>query len=139
MNTATFRIMFPAFFDPNKYSDEMLNQWGDVAGNYLRESWALNGGVFDHAYQLMTAHLLFVTDKARSGNASSGAVQSATEGSVSVSFAAPPTRNGWEFWLSGSPYGAQLWALLSSLSAGGLYIGGLPERKAVRKVGGVFL
>ncbi|EQA94848.1 hypothetical protein HPS_1652, partial [Glaesserella parasuis 29755] len=33
----------------------------------------------------------------------------------------------------------QLWALLQQLGTGGLFIGGLPERSAVRKVGGVFL
>lgn len=139
MELATFRIMFPPFSDINKYSDDMLTKWGDVASSYLRESWALNGRAFEHAHHLMVAHLLFSFEKISSDNTASGAVQSATEGSVSVSFAAPPSRNGWEFWLSGSPYGVQLWALLTSLSAGGLYIGGLPERKAVRKVGGVFL
>ena len=87
----------------------------------------------------MTAHLLFLNKKIDDGNNATGAVQSATEGSVSVSFTAPPSRDGWEYWLSSTPYGVQLWALLSGLMVGGAYIGGLPERKAVRKVGGVFM
>ena len=136
MDVGVFRIAFPAF---NSVSNETIEYWADVAGSFLSESWALNGKTFEHAINLMTAHLLFLNKKIDDGNNATGAVQSATEGSVSVSFTAPPSRDGWEYWLSSTPYGVQLWALLSGLMVGGAYIGGLPERKAVRKVGGVFM
>lgn len=140
MKIETFRLMFPAFKDEIVYPDEMIELWGAQANQFLTESWALNSGKFELAFNLMTAHLVALASKEINGGAgASGAVQSATEGSVSVSFAAPPSRNGWEFWLSSTPYGVQLWALLNQLGSTGIYIGGLPERKAVRKVGGVFL
>ncbi|QIA76172.1 DUF4054 domain-containing protein [Rodentibacter caecimuris] len=139
MDVDVFRELFLAFRDEYKFSDEMIELWGEQADHYLKESWILNGPVFEHAKSLMTAHLVHLASSVASGNGANGAVQSATEGSVSVSFSAPPSRNGWEYWLSSSPYGVQLWALLNSLGSAGLYIGGLPERKAVRKVGGVFL
>lgn len=140
MKIETFRLMFPAFNDEILYRDEMIELWGEQANQFLAESWGLNGGKFELAFNLMTAHLLSLASKEiNGGSGASGAVQSATEGSVSVSFAAPPSRNGWEFWLSSTPYGVQLWALLNQLGSTGVYIGGLPERNAVRKVGGVFL
>lgn len=139
MDIQVFRTQFPAFKDDNVFSDAFIEEWGKLAEHYLKESWALNGEVFKHALHLMSAHLVFTSSKAMQNNGTSGAIQSASEGSVSVSFTAPPARNGWEFWLSSSPYGVQLWALLNQAGSGGLYIGGLPERKAVRKVGGVFL
>lgn len=146
MNTETFRTMFPAYADTQVYSDAMLEMWLDVAGSHLKTGWALSGKVYDQALMLMVAHLLYTNTKASgaSGTAGSdsgvtGIVTSASEGSVSVSFATPTTKNAWEFWLASSPYGLQLWALLLQLGTGGKFIGGLPERSAVRKVGGVFL
>lgn len=135
MDTQAFRTMFPAFVEQD---ESRLALWGEMASDFLKESWALSGKTFQHAHFLLTAHLLILADKAENGNAT-GTVQSASEGSVSVSFVAPPSRNGWEFWLASTPYGTQLWALLTSLGSAGLYLGGLPERQAVRKVGGVFL
>jgi hypothetical protein len=48
-------------------------------------------------------------------------------------------KDGLEYYLSGSVYGQMLWAMLNVASAGGVYLGGLPERRAYRKVGGVFV
>lgn len=141
MDTAAFRAMFPALADDAVYSNAMLLLWWDAAALHLSEGWMLSGATYELARKLLTAHLVHLAHGiASSGSVgtSVGAVQSASEGSVSVSFTTPPTRSGWQFWLSSSPYGLQLWALLSTASAGGLYIGGLPEREAFRKVGGVF-
>lgn len=142
MDIATFRKMFPAYSDSQTFSNEMIKMWLDVANVHLKKSWSLSGKTYEHAIMLMLAHLLHSVAKTSSGNAESGPagiVTSATEGSVSVSFATPTTKDAWEFWLASSPYGLQLWALLQQLGTGGLFIGGLPERSAVRKVGGVFL
>lgn len=139
MNITDFRKMYPIFED---LDDSMIELWAEVAEEHLKASWVLNGKRLDIAMKLMTAHLLHINVGAESDGGSAqngGIVASASEGSVSVSFATPPTKNAWQHWLAGSPYGLQLWALLKQWSAAGFYIGGLPERKAVRKVGGVFV
>ncbi|AHG75432.1 Phage protein [Mannheimia varigena USDA-ARS-USMARC-1296] len=139
MNITDFRTMFPVFDD---LDDPTIELWAEVAEEHLKASWVLNGKRLDIAMKLMTAHLLHINVGGESDGGSaqnSGIVASASEGSVSVSFATPSTKNAWQHWLAGSPYGLQLWALLKQWSAAGFYIGGLPERKAVRKVGGVFL
>ncbi|MGX2974486.1 DUF4054 domain-containing protein [Ursidibacter arcticus] len=139
MNTIDFRTMFPVF---DNLDNPTIELWAEVAGEYLKSSWVLSGKRFQIALNLMTAHLLHLTVGSESDGGSAqngGIVASASEGSVSVSFATPPTKNAWQHWLASSPYGLQLWALLKQWSAGGFYIGGLPERKAVRKVGGVFV
>lgn len=87
---------------------------------------------------LMVAHLLAIQASASSGGAT-GPVASATVGGVSVSFQAPPYgTSAYKFWLMGTPYGAQLLAMLARCSAGGVYVGGSPERAAFRRVGGSF-
>jgi hypothetical protein len=90
--------------------------------------------------QLIVAHIGYLLTNANSVDDSQGggAVVSGTEGSVSASFVAPPVKTGLEYYLSSSVYGQMLWAMLNVSSAGGEYIGGLPERHAFRKVGGTF-
>lgn len=143
MNASEFRAMFPVF---DELDGSTIQLWVEVAAEFLTSSWALNGKRYETALKLMTAHLIHCNHKKDdpylregSGGSEVGIVASASEGSVSVSFATPPTKNAWQHWLASSPYGLQLWALLKQISAGGFYVGGLPERKAVRKVGGVFV
>ena len=141
MDIQAFRTQFPAFDDPAAFPDEMLQLWDDAASLHLSEGWMLSGATYDLARKLLTAHLVHLAHGiASSGSVgtSGGAVQSASEGSVSVSFTTPPTKTAWQFWLSSSPYGLQLWAMLTIAGSGGVYIGGLPEREAFRKVGGVW-
>lgn len=85
----------------------------------------------------MTAHLTQLSTMAAAGQAT-GVGQSATVGAVSVSMVPPPIKSGFQYWLASTPYGMQLWALLNVKGAGGLYVGGLPEKTAFRKVGGIF-
>lgn len=132
-----FRDVFPAVATCD-VSDAAISYWWDLAVIYISGGWSLSGKALEHARNLMTAHLLYTSGKSASGDSSTGAAQSASEGSVSVSFVAPTTKSGWGYWLSGSPYGVQLWAFLNLKSAGGSYVGGLPESSGVRKVGGVF-
>lgn len=133
-----FRQMFPTLSGNREYSDDVLALWWDAAGEYIAPGRTISGEKYRLARLLMTAHLMHGLLNSANGTGGQGAVQSASEGSVSVSFTAPNTRNGWEFWLSTSPYGIQLWAMLKQAAAGGSYFGGLPEREAVRKVGGVW-
>lgn len=145
MDYAAFRALFPAFALVTRYPDAALDAWWVMAGVFVKEGWALSGTKFVLAQQLMTAHLahlatLSATDSTVSGvgGKGTGAVQAASEGGVSVTFVAPPVKSAWQHWLSQSPYGQQLWALLSMSGAGGIYLGGLNERGAFRKAGGTW-
>ena len=91
----------------------------------------------EYALQLMLAHLLYVGDQSAQGD-NSGVIQSATEGDVSVSFAVPDVSDPWYNWMNLSPFGKELLAMLSVQSVGGFYVGGSPERKGFRKIGGGF-
>jgi len=131
-----FRIAFPMFA---LLQDDQLQSWWDMATATMTstDGLLLHGESLQLALTLMTAHLAWLfTRKYPTG--ATGQVSIATEGSVSISMAIPPYRNGWQFWLTQSPFGNQLWALLMIQSAGGLYVGGSPERSAFRKAGGVF-
>lgn len=134
MDLATFRLLFPEFADPTAFPDAYLEAQYVVAGTYLGETFEVTG------LNYLTAHFmkLNVMMAAGGGAGVTGVVTGATVDKVSVTMAAPPVRSGWQQWLSQTPYGALLWALLSLRSAGGCYIGGRPERDAFRKVGGWF-
>jgi len=136
-----FREQFPAFSCDAHYTDAMLQMMWDMAVCYISDCnyGCLQGNCRQLAINLMTAHLQYISDKAVNG-ATTGFVTSATIDKVSVSTQAPPATNQtfFNWWLSQTPYGQQLLALLKAKSVGGLYIGGLPERSAFRKVGGIF-
>lgn len=137
----SFRILFPQFAGEVAYSDVTLTTFFGAAAAYLGEydNYALHGAALQQALNLMTAHLLAIgTGAAAAGGSAGGVVTGSTIDKVSVTLMAPPARNAWQYWLAGSPYGLQLWALLKMRSAGGFYIGGLPERAAFRRVGGGF-
>lgn len=145
-----FRDRFPEFADDTVYTDARLEMYWDMANIFISSDGSpcrvLTGKQLALALQLMTAHLLSLSVQAASDSStgaagsgeSGGFVTSASVGDISVSKLAPPATDGWQFWLSGSPYGTELWALLSLLSAGGFYVGGLPEREGFRKIGGTF-
>ena len=100
----------------------------------------LNGPSLQLALNLMTGHLtqiaaMLVADP----GAVVGPVAGATEGSVSLNIVPAPATSGWTYWLASTPYGQQLWALLSVQSAGGIMVGGSLERASFRQAGGAFL
>ncbi len=140
IDPAAFRVLFPQFANVTAYPDATLMLFFGSATAFLGEydNYALSGQGLQTALDLMTAHLLAIGTGAAAGTGGSGVVTGSTIDKVSVTLMAPPARSAWAFWLSGSPYGAQLWALLSMRSAGGFYIGGSPERAAFRRVGGGF-
>lgn len=135
-DATAFRLAFPAF---QEATDPAILVWVDIVLESPMASW-LNCAK-QTQQQLIVAHIGYLLTNANSiGNSQGGgAVVSATEGSVSASFVAPPVRDGLEFYLSSSTYGQMLWAMLNVQSAGGFYVGGLPERRAFRKVGGTFV
>ena len=140
LNIPVFISTFPEFSNATLYPDTMLNAWYANAGLYMDQndnSDGLNGATLDFALQLLTAHLLKISNNIGLGQVTQP-INDATEGSVSVAFAPPPFRSGWEYWLSSTTYGQQLWALLNVQSVGGWSVGGLPESAAFRKAGGLF-
>lgn len=138
-DVSAFRISYPAFSNTVTYPDATLQMNFDNATCYIANAnygW-LNGDCRYLALTLMTAHLTALSDLIAAGQVP-GLVQNATIDKITVGLTPPPLKNQWQWWLSLTPYGQQLYALLQSVSVGGLYIGGLPERAGFRKVGGIF-
>ena len=130
-----------------KYAEERAKRLrADAIGQYQAPTGKLSAFARDTgcecddtAWFLMVAHLLQIQAAAANGGGGSGPVASATVGGVSVSFQAPPYgSSAYKFWLFTTPFGAQLAALIARCSAGGVYVGGAPERAAFRQVGGGF-
>lgn len=139
-DVAAFRVQFKAFQNPSIYPNSMLQMYWDMATSYVSSTnygW-LNGLSRELAINLMTAHLLVLNDQIISGN-TPVLTNSATVDKVSVSLTPPPAKTGWEWWLSLSPYGQQLWALLLQKGNGGLYVGGFPETNSFRRNYGVYI
>lgn len=132
---AAFRAAFQAFEDVVIYPDATIQIYADAAPCYLSDRGC---GCETLNTQLLVAHLLMLNDRALAGNGSGGLVTSAGIDKVSVSIAPPPTTSAWGYWLSTTPYGVQLMALLKRCSVGGIYVGGGRERSAFRAAGGRF-
>lgn len=142
LDIPTFRLLFPPFADATLFPDAYVQaQWG-MAGSYMGTvgGCLFGGPELQSALNLMTAHLMQINVLVAAGGTAGagGVLTGATIDKVTVTIAPPPFKNGWQWWLAQTPYGAQLWALLTLKSAGGFYIGGLPERRGFRKVYGTF-
>lgn len=137
---AEFRAMFPAYADVTKYPDVLLESQWSMAICFISPEvcgCCETDDCWKRILYLLVAHLLWLGDSAATGN--TGLVQSATIDKVSVTQAVPPYGTSqWRYWLNQSPWGQQLLALLTTLTAGGFYIGGLPEARAFRKWRGLF-
>lgn len=138
-DVAFFRSSFPAFGDATKYPDEMLQSYWDAACCFISpvDFGSLHGDCRFRALNLMTAHIAQTATQAGQGQPVTVAL-SATVGAVSVSSMPPPIKSRFQYWLYTTPYGVQLAALLGLKGVGGIYVGGLPEKSAFRKVGGTF-
>lgn len=141
-NLTTFRLLYPAFSNAVTFPDDYLTAQWTAATAYISkyDGCLLAGDQLQLALNLLTAHLTQINViLAQNGKTPTlGVLQSATVDKVTISNMPPPATNGWKYWLATTPYGLQLWALLQTASAGGLYIGGSTERRAFRKAGGIF-
>lgn len=141
-NAAKFRELFPAYSNATAYPDTLLAIKWEIAIGYVsdRNCGRMTDAVREYAIMLCLAHLLTLDAYIASngGQGSAGIVTSSSIDKVSVSLAPPPITSPWDYWLQQTPYGSQLLAQLSAASVGGFYVGGLPERSAFRKVGGVW-
>lgn len=121
-----FRQSMPQFSNETDYSNEIVNISIERAGYYI------NGGNCTcpcnwrgYAYKLMVAHLLTLSTKAMNGdNSASGRITSTSIDKISVSLDTPQTKDDWAYWLSLTPYGLELLALLNSKAPAGIYSGG---------------
>lgn len=142
LDPAAFRALFPQFADPAKYPDAALSiQFGMATGYVSADTYGdMSLAIRTKSLYLMTAHLLALGVIIAQNNYTGqvGIVQGAVVDRVQITLTPPPVKSEWQWWLNTTPYGAQLVALLEAQSAGGFYVGGLPERAAFRKVGGVF-
>lgn len=136
----SFRDTFDAFGSEAQYSTAKITLQWDIATCYVSDIdyGRLNGKCRERAIQMMTAHLLTLSEMIENGD-TPGQVTASTIDKVSVTLQPPPHGDDqWSWWLNLTPYGAQLEALLASTSVGGFYVGGRPERRGFRKIGGVF-
>lgn len=138
-DVAAFRTQFPAFANASTYPTITLQGYWDAAICYISDtnSGRLMGDCRSRAINMMTAHLTALADIIAAGK-TPGYAQSATVDKVSVTMTPPPVKNQLQWWLNLTPYGMQLYALLYVRSRGGFTVGGMPEKKAFRKVYGAF-
>ena len=141
-DSATFRLLFAQFADPAAFPDVKLQADFDMATAYVSPDTYgdMPAPARAQALNLMTAHLLalgvIIAQNGYQGQV--GIIQGATVDHVAITLTPPPVKSQWAWWLNTTPYGAQLAGLLDAQSVGGFYVGGLPERAAFRKVGGIF-
>jgi len=139
-NDTSFRLQFPEFSDPTAYPAAGLQGWWTMGTAYIstnQPSWLVSAVQAQLCSDLIAAHLAKTYALIGAGS-TPGVLQSATEGSVSVSMAPPPAKSAFGYWLATTPYGQQLRALLGVMAGPGLYVGASMERSAFRKAGGVF-
>lgn len=141
-DVTTFRLLYPAFADATAFPDAYLSAQWTAGTGYIGQydGCLLSGDRLGLALNLMAAHLCQINVILADGGQTPtlGVLQSATVDKVTVSNMPPPAKNGWQYWLASTPYGLQLWAVLKAAAGAGFYIGGMPERAAFRKVGGIF-
>jgi hypothetical protein len=121
-----FITQFPAFSNVTLYPQATIEMYWGIATFYISDNavcGSLTGSARQYAINLMTAHLIYLAGLVAAGQ-TPGVLQNATVDKVTVGLQPPKDPNQWQWWLNGSPYGAQLLALLQVASAGGYYIPG---------------
>lgn len=149
-DAAAFRAQFPQFADETQYPAAVLAGYFNMAGTFVSrwDNCLLYGERLQMLLELVTAHIVSllmapppgqVDPNAPPGStvpAMGGILQAASIDKVSVSIMAPPVRDGYDYWFNQTPYGQQYLALLSAMTAGGIFIGGMPESMGFRRVYG---
>jgi hypothetical protein len=137
---ALFIEQFPEFSDDLIYPEARLQLFWNMATDYISKinCGAMNGDARRDALNMLVAHMAYMMFRIAAGKAT-GVVTGATIDKVSVQLLAPPVNSQFDFWLSQSPYGLMLLALLSDKSAGGGEVfGGSPVASSFRGPGGFF-
>ncbi len=134
-----FRLDFPEFADNTAYPDASLLATRDAATGYIspQNYGYLQGKGRARALNLMTAHLIALADTLKAGQMPS-MISASTVDKVAITLTPPPVKSQLQWWLSLTPRGQQLLALLSASAAGGFYVGGFPEASAFRRGYGIY-
>ncbi len=139
-NYPAFQAQFPAY--ASAPVESVLEVYFGLATGFINpnDNWCgtLNGSTLDYALNCIVAHYCFINDLIAMGT-DTVVVTGSSIDKVSVTLLAPPVKDFFQYWLSTSPYGKQVLALLTAASVGGWYVSkGIGERKAVRKAYGTF-
>ena len=113
VNIEKFKGWFPAF---EEVTEVQLNAAYSSAESIISANIGeivLPENLQERGVYLATAHSLYL--QLNPNLIAQGVVASATEGSVSASFSRPAYKNWFEYWLSLSPYGLELLALLGQV------------------------
>jgi hypothetical protein len=133
-----WRALIPAFGNSVKYPTAILQIYFNNAACYIETCDAGQLCVFTGASRLlglylMASHLLASTQMiCDNDGAPLGLVIEGQVDKVRVTLKPPPDMSQFGWWLSLTPYGQQLYALLKVQAVGGFYIGGSPQRAAFR-------
>lgn len=137
-NLANFRAQFPAF---TAIADATLQaNWTTgtaYVNSYNANTCAYTQAQAQLANDLMAAHITALGIQI-AANQAPGVMTAATEGSVNITLLPPPVKSAFGYWLSSTPYGAQLRALLDQIASVGFFVGGSLERSSYRGAGGRF-
>lgn len=127
-----FRANVPTFADDVKYPVADIEINWNIAIEFISASdyGYLNGSKRALAIDLFAAHL-YALELAYKSGGTGGAVQSATEGSVSVGFLILQPKNQFHNFCQETPYGKRFYALLEIAAVGGFMFGG--ENSPVRR------
>lgn len=134
---ALFIAQCPAYSNESQFSQATLQAFWDSATYYISDVGnfgSLQGDARQYAINLLVAHLVYISQLVASGTVPYVLGASSID-KVSITAVPPPLKNQWGWWMSISPYGQQLWALLQAKSVGGFYIGGSPTISAFRGYG----
>lgn len=111
VNPTTFRTLFPEF---KELSDEAIELMSCGVDGYISTTLGAIGltkGLQIRGVYLATAHIAYMSEHPDRFRLST----SASEGSVSASFATPPNNTIRDYWLSLTPYGLELAYILSTV------------------------
>jgi len=122
---SVFRANVPAFADDVKYPVEAIEMQWNIAAEFISVSdyGYLSGTRRVLAINLFAAHL-YAGDLLIANGGTGGTVQSASQGSVSVSFLVMMPKNQFHAYCQETPYGKRLYALLEIAAVGGIMFGG---------------
>lgn len=111
VNPTAFRTLFPEFKDLSDEAIELMSCGVDGYISTTLGAIGLTAKLQTRGVYLATAHIAYMSahpDRFRM-------TTSASEGSVSASFATPPNNNIRDYWLSLTPYGLELAYILSTV------------------------
>ena len=121
-NDATFRAQFPQLSDMTTYPEATLQMYWDQAGGIVQNTTYgfLPQTSGSAALYLLTAHLAYIGNLLINGQTPTVTTAAGID-KISVTLLPPPAKDFFQFWLSSSPYGLQLLAILEVAAVGGFY------------------